>query len=505
MTCTAYQQLEAIFARYSHLENSVRILSWDRRTLMPARSGKTRTKITATLHGLATETICNPQVGELLAVAEDREQACLTPWQAANLREMRRKWNHLSSVPAALQTAIAELAGPTESAWEMARRDNDFGLFSGHLRQYLALQIEASRIRGEIAGLDPYDTLLDEHEPGLRKAKIDPLFDDLAGFLPSLANAIAEKQSHEPPALALAGPFPLDKQAALSRALAGMVGFDFERGRLDVSAHPYTSIVPGDIRITTRFDTDDVRGGIMSTIHESGHANYETGLPEEWHFQPVGLARGGALHESQALIFEMQASRSAPFIRHLSRLLRTTFGRDGPAWTDANILRNYRRVRPGHNRVDADEVTYPLHIILRYRIERRLMDGSLDVDDLPEAWNEESRALLGVAPPRVAEGCLQDPHWVIGYMGYFPVYTLGALIAAQLFEKAATEEPDLHEALAGGDFVPLLRSLRRHVHALASFPATSDAIVEQATGEPVSTRAFKTHLIRRYLEETVTG
>jgi carboxypeptidase Taq len=500
MTDSAYGQLESIFERVAHLAAGERTLSWDRRTLMPPGGGKSRAKVLSTLRTIANETLCSPRVRDLLDAAET-DSLALNPWQAANLREMWRVWRHATAVPISLQTAIAELAGPTESAWQCARRDNNFQSFVAPLRTYLDLQTEASRIRGEAFGIAPYDALLDEHEPGMRMATIDPLFDDLAGFLPDLLRRITRKPSRVPRPIPLEGPFPEPKQFELSKALATLIGFDFEHGRLDKSAHPYTSAVPGDVRITTRFRPDDVREGVTATIHESGHAMYEAGLPCDWRFQPVGLARGGAMHESQSLIFEMQASRSTAFIQHLAKLLRESFGGQGAAWTDRNVLNHYRDVAPGFIRVEADEVTYPLHIILRYRIERRLVDGSLRVADIPAAWNAMSKELLGIVPPTDSLGCLQDPHWTMGYVGYFPVYTLGALIAAQLFAKAKQDEPELVAALARGDFSPLLGWTRHHVHRLGSFHSTGEEMIVQATGETLSTKALEEHLVARYLEE----
>lgn len=501
MNDSPYRQLESLFERAALLTTGERTLSWDRRTQMPPGGGASRAKVLSTLRTIANETLCSPQVRDLLDAAEADAQANLNPWQAANLREMRRLWRHTTAVPLSLQSALAELEGPTESAWQCARGDNDFQSFVAPLRTYLNLLIEASRIRGEAFGIAAYDALLDEHEPGMRMSTIDPLFDDLAGFLPDLLERITQKQSRVPPPIPLEGSFPEDKQLELSKALAILVGFDFEQGRLDTSAHPFTSTVPGDLRITTRFRPDDVREGIMATIHESGHAMYEAGLPADWRFQPVGLARGMALHESQSLIFEMQASRSTAFIRHLAKQLRDSFGGEGAAWTDSNVLHHYRQVAPGFIRGDADEVTYPLHIILRYRIERKLVDGSLRVADIPDVWNAMSQELLGIVPPTDALGCLQDPHWTMGYVGYFPAYALGALIAAQFFAKATQDEPELIAALARGDFNPLLRWTRRHVHSLGSFPATGEDLIRQATGATLSTKAFKEHLVARYLAE----
>ena len=499
MKLSAYAQLESTFARLGHLNAAERTLSWERRTLMPPGGLRSRAKVLSTLRTVSNETLCNPRVSDVLDAAESDDGATLNPWQAANLREMRRVWRHATAVPLSLQGAIAELEGATESAWQRARQDNDFKSFVGPLRAFLDLQIEAATTRAQAFGLAPYDALLEEHEPGMRQASIDPLFDDLAGFLPGLVREVVDRQRAAPGPIPLSGPFPEDQQFALSKTLATLIGFDFEHGRLDKTAHPFMSGIPGDIRITTRFNPDEVRDSIIPTIHETGHAMYEAGLPADWAFQPVGLARGGATHESQSLIFEMQASRSSEFIRHLAQLLRESFGRQDAALTDENVLQNYRLVTPGFIRGYADEVTYPLHIILRYRIEREILDGSLQVADIPAAWNALSQELLGVVPPTDSLGCLQDAHWAVGYFGYFPLYTLGALIAAQLFAAAQRDEPELLAKLGRGDFSALLRWTRHNIHRHGSFYSTGAELVRQATGEALSTRALKKHLQARYL------
>lgn len=495
-----YAQLESIFAHIGQLNAAERTLSWERRTLMPPGGMQSRAKVLSALRKVSKETLCSSRVTDLLDAAENDLYTTLTVWQVANLREMRRTWRHATAVPISLQTAIAEIEGPTEVAWQRARANNDFAGFIAPLRTYLDLQIEASRIKGSAMGLAPYDALLEEYEPGLRMARVDPLFDDLAGFLPELVGGVTQKQRAVPDVIPLTGPFPEEKQYALSKRLATLIGFDFEHGRLDTTAHPFTSSgVPGDVRITTRFNPDEVRESITATIHETGHAMYELGLPAEWAFQPVGVPRGYAIHESQSLLFEMQASRSTEFIGCLAKLLRESFDRRDAAFTDVNVLRNYRRVAPSHLRIHADEVTYPLHIILRYRIERALIDGSLSVADIPAAWNEMSEQLLGLVPPTDSVGCLQDAHWAVGYFGYFPVYTIGALMAAQLFAAAQRDEPTLLADLGQPDFSALVRWTRRNVHSVGSLPATGDEIILRATGEALSTGALKKHLVARYL------
>jgi carboxypeptidase Taq len=497
----AYGELSEIFELTGRLRAAEQVLFWDSRTMMPPGGADSRAKLLAALRTAANERISAPRVGELLDRAEAQALEKRDCWEGANLREMRRLWRAVTAVPLALQAAIVERSGAAQTAWDAARANNDFGSFVEPLQELLALQIEAARIKSDAFGLSPYDALLEEHEPGIRTAAIDPMFEELATFLPELVRKIAAKRRNEPAAIPLPGPFETIKQRALSESLARAVGFDFHHGRLDTTLHPFASGVPGDIRITTRFSPDDPLSGIICIVHETGHAMYEAGLPESWGFQPVGAARGGATHESQSLLFEMQAARSLPFLRYLAVLLRATFGGEGTAWSDENIRRLYRRVGPTFIRVEADEVTYPLHIILRYRIEQALLGGDLTVADIPHAWKLESERLFGIAPPSHTLGCLQDIHWSMGLLGYFPTYTLGALCAAQLFEAATRAEPEIPAALGRGEFTPLLRWARQNVHHWASFLPTGAEILQRATGKALSTAAFKDHLTARYLEE----
>jgi carboxypeptidase Taq len=256
--------------------------------------------------------------------------------------------------------------------------------------------------------------------------------------------------------------------------------------------------VPEDVRITTRWDERDFTRGLMGVLHETGHAMYERGLPAARRLQPAGAARGMTLHESQSLLVEMQASRSREFVSFLAPRAAAAFGGSGTAWEIDNMHRIYTRVSRGLIRVDADEATYPCHVILRFRLERALIAGDMSLDDLPAAWNDGMRELVGVVPPDDRDGCLQDIHWPGGAWGYFPTYTLGALAAAQFFETAVAASPEIPAALARGDFAPLMAWVRPNVHAKASSDST-DAIVAVATGKPLGVDAFRRHLERRYL------
>jgi carboxypeptidase Taq len=382
--------------------------------------------------------------------------------------------------------------------WRQARPKGDFAAVLPSMQALLDLVRESAAAKSEPMGCAPYDALLDEYEPGGTAARIDVVFDQLAAFLPDFLGRVLERQATAPQPLAPQGPFPIAAQEALARRLMAVVGFDFDHGRLDTSLHPFCGGVPDDVRITTRYDVDDFAKSLMGVLHETGHALYERGLPAAWRTQPVGAARGMAAHESQSLLMEMQACRSPEFVGYLAPLARAAFGGDGAAWTADNLKRMYNRVSPGFIRVDADEVTYPAHVILRYRLEKQIIAGDLAMADLPGAWNEGMRTLLGITPPDDGQGCLQDIHWYDGAWGYFPTYTLGAIAAAQLFAAAKAAAPEIPAAIGRGDFAPLVGWLRQNVHAWGSFHSTDD-LLQQATGRPLDPQAFEAHLTARYL------
>ena len=492
-----YAELQRRFARLSAVQRASAILNWDRSTMMPDGASEDRADQLATLGVIAHGMISAPEMPDLLARAEEGS-AGLDPWRAANLREMRRLWVHESALPADLVEARTRATSACEMAWREAKKTADFKALLPTLGEVLTLIRRAGEAKAAALGTTLYDALLDEFEPGGRAARIDVLFAELTSFLPGLLGRVIEHQKRKPAPLVLDGPFPVEQQRKLGEELIRLIGFDFSHGRLDVSAHPFTGGTADDVRITTRYDEADFARALMGVLHETGHGLYEAGLPRDWRRQPVGNARGMALHESQSLLMEMQACRSDAFIAFAAPRMRAAFGKDGPAWTADNLHRLYTRVAPGFIRVDADEVTYPLHIMLRYRLERALLAGDLPLADLPAAWNEGMRELLGIVPPDDALGCLQDIHWPDGGWGYFPTYTLGALAAAQLFAASRRAHPGLLGSIGKGDFAPLLGWLRANVHGKGSL-ASTDQILIEATGAPLGTAAFKAHLESRYL------
>ncbi|MCJ2105066.1 carboxypeptidase M32 [Methylobacterium sp. E-041] len=489
-----YSSLERRFARLDAIGAAAGILGWDSQTLMPDGAADGRADQLAVLRGIAHEILTAPETADALSAADE---TALDPWRAANLAEMRRLHAHAAAVPGDLVEASSRAISKAEMVWREARAQSDFRMLLPHLAEVLRLQREIGAIKGAALGLGTYDALLDEYDPGMRRATIDPLFADLRTRLPGLVAEARERQAREPTPLPLDGPFPVEAQRRIGLALMRALGFDFARGRLDISLHPFCGGATDDVRITTRYDAADFGRALMGVLHETGHALYEQGRPAAWRNQPVGKARGMSLHESQSLIVEMQACRSREFFAFLAPLVRTEFGRDGAAFTPENLHRLHTRVEPGFIRVDADEATYPAHVLLRYDLESALIAGDLAVADLPGAFNDGMRSLLGLEVPNDRLGCLQDIHWPSGAWGYFPTYTLGAMAAAQLFTAAKRDEPGILPGLAAGDFAPLRGWLRRHVHEQGSRLPT-DALLEQATGRPLGTEAYLAHLETRY-------
>ena len=359
------------------------------------------------------------------------------------------------------------------------------------------LSRQEAQIRADARGGSRYDALLDIFEPDMTSARLDSLFADLKSWLPSLLSQAVEKQAKQT-LIAPQGPFPIAEQRELGLQAMRILGFDFDGGRLDISAHPFCGGVPQDVRITTRYNENDLLSALFGVIHETGHARYEQNLPRPWVDQPVGLARSTAIHESQSLFFEMQLGRSERFLNRLLPAVRERFG-DRPAFSQENFVAWNQQVKPGFIRVDADEVSYPAHVILRYEIERALIDGEIEVDDIPSLWDEKMQHWLGLSTTgNYRDGCMQDIHWTDGGFGYFPSYTLGAMYAAQLMAAARRALPTLDRDIEEGDFSALFDWLRQNIWQHGSRFTTSQ-LIQQATGEDLNSRYFREHLTTRYL------
>lgn len=496
---TAYDSLEARFRRIALVGEAGAVLHWDYATQTPEGGAESRADQLAELQAISHTLLTSVETEDQIAAAQD-SAASLDEWQAANLREMSRRVRRARALDEAFVTKFAKACSATEQAWRRARAESDFAVVGTLLAELTELVREKAVRIGEVLALDPYDALLDAYEPGSRAAKIDPVFDDLAQFLPPFLEEVLAHQAKEPAALAPKGPFPGATQRDLGVKFMEILGFDFSRGRIDVSHHPFCGGVPDDVRITTRYDEDDFTSALMGVLHETGHALYSQGLPADWRLQPVGDALGMSIHESQSLLMEMQVCRSRAFLAFAAPVMRETFGGKGSAWETDNLIRLYHKVERSFIRVDADEITYPLHIILRYRLERAILAGDLQIKDLPTAWNDTFKSLIGLDVPDDANGCLQDIHWFDGAFGYFPTYTLGAMTAAQLYQAAKSQDAAIPSGIEKGDFAPLLAWLRENVHSLGRrLPATD--LLTETTGRPLEAAPFKNHLRARYLNK----
>ena len=491
----SYAKLEQRFVQLHHLAHLGAICGWDRATMMPAGGNEARAAALAELSLLMHQKLTAPEMSDWFAAAAEEP---LAPQQQISLGEMRRQWQQATVLPEALVQAKSLAGSRCEHAWRSQRQQNDWHGFLSNFREVVQLSREEAQIRAAASGLRPYDSLLDLYEPGMRSGRLDQLFGELKSWLPELIHQVSERQQHET-VMAPQGPFPTAKQAELGKQVMQLLGFDFNRGRQDVSVQPFCGGVPSDVRITTRFDEADFTQSLMGIIHETGHARYEQGLLPEWLALPVGQARSMGIHESQSLFFEMQLARHPAFIAQLAPQIRAAFG-EQPAFSQENLIRLYSRVKPGLIRIDADELTYPAHIMLRYEIEQQLIEGHINAADIPELWDLRMQQYLGLSTRgNFREGCLQDIHWTDGSFGYFPSYTLGAMYAAQFAAALQRELGDFGSLLRQEDgLAQLFGWLRQHIWQLASTQET-DALVRQATGESLSPGHFRRHLEQRYL------
>ncbi len=498
MALSPYQQLEQEFRRLHAFRSAASILRWDAAVMMPRGSSDLRGEQLAALETESHALVTSPRVSRLLDRADANAQG-LEDWQLANLREMRRERDHAIATPQSLVSRLAKATSRAEIKWMEAREKSDFKLFAPYLEEVINLLRDKAGLLGKALNLEPYDALADEFSPGLRSKEIDTIFTTLGRRLPGLIQEVIDLQAKRPP-IEFTGRFTASKQRQLALEMMKALGFPFDRGRLDESEHPFTGGVPGDIRISTRFNPADPLTGLMGILHELGHAMYDVGLPEAWRGQPVGRDRGMAVQESQSLLLEMLICRNRPFLNYLKPLLHKAFGVSGPEWEVENLYRLSVRVRRSLVRVDADEVTYPVHVMLRYEIENEILNGELKIKDLPEAWNSRMEDRLGVRPTNDAEGCLQDVHWAVGSFGYFPSYAIGAVIAGQLYEALRNDRPELDAEIAAGQFTGLFEWLRQNVHGVGASVGTPE-LIQNATGKPLSASAWLRYVEAKYLED----
>ncbi|WP_263785672.1 carboxypeptidase M32 [Salinibacter grassmerensis] len=480
---TPVEDLRTHLAPIEDLKSAAAVLTWDQETHMPDGGAEARAQQLSTLQSTAHERFVDDQTGVLLDQAADAvdDTDPLDP-DAALIRVTRRDYERAVRVPSSLVAELSKAKSQAQQAWKQARQNDDFSRFAPHLETLVDLSVE----KAEAIGYEnePYDALLTEYEPGRTTAEVVTLFDTLRDALVPLVDTIdnAPQINNE----ILRGTYPQSEQRAFGRSVIADFGYDLDRGRQDVSAHPFTmSFSPDDVRLTTRYDEDNVGSALFSTIHEAGHGLYEQGIDPSLARTPLGDGTSLSIHESQARLWENHVGRSRPFWRHYLPALKDHFPDALGGVALEPFYRAINRVEPSLIRVEADEVTYHLHVMLRFELERGLIDGALSVNDLPSRWNEAMDASLGVVPDTDTNGVLQDVHWSQGAFGYFPTYTLGTLTAAQLMDTIEDDLPGLPAHIADGDFAPLLDWLRARVHRHGR-KLTAPGILERATGDNLS-------------------
>jgi carboxypeptidase Taq len=491
----SFQKLDELGHKLEALEHALAILGADEATHMAVGGGEKRAEAMAALAGMYHARATAPEIADWIEAAE---RETLNKEQAAALFEFRRHYTNLTCLPADFVERQTKARMRCEQLWRDLRAKNDWAGFLPALEGVLSMVREEAAMRADVLGLEPYDALMEQYDPGNRATEITQVFADLKGFLTDFvpkALAMQEERVRLRPVKPLTGVYPVEKQHELGLAMMAAVGFDLSHGSLSVSHHPFCGGVPTDVRITTRYRTSEFLSALMGVLHETGHALYEQNLPEVWAHWPLGKARGMAVHESQSLFVEKQIGRNPAFWRWALPVVEKHLGEN---WTLEDILPHVHHVERGLIRVDADEVTYPLHVILRFELEQDLVAGKLDVADIPEAWDAGMRAYLGLSTiDNPADGPMQDVHWAGGAFGYFPSYTLGAMMAAQQWAALVKEHPSADDDLARGDFSAVNEWRRENIWSQGSFWSTPQ-LMERATGEKLDAAYFIAHLKKRY-------
>ena len=493
---TAYQKLESKVAEISALEHLMGLSSWDEATNLQPKGAPDRAEMTAQAAGLRQQLLLDGEFGDLI---EQSAEEPLTDMQAANVRVARRERLHAVAIPESLLKESKRVFSDSHIAWLENRPKNDWKSTAPKLAASVEVAIEMSEHLSEAFELEPYDALLNQYEPGITQAVIDPVFDEVSKHL---VKNVATVEANQADPIPFEQDFSEEDQLKLAQVMMADLGFDFSRGRLDQSAHPFSCGSVNDARITTRIGQVDFTQSLYAVFHETGHARYTQNLPADWVLQFAGEATGMAVHESQSLFMEMQVCRSDPFLKYLLPKLESTLELDGStsAWTLDNLRNHIRFVKRDLIRVYADELTYPFHILLRYSIEKQLCRRELQVEDLPDAWDEHMKDLLDLdTRGNFKDGCMQDIHWFEGLFGYFPCYLLGAIYAASLFEACERKIGSVTTSIEAGEFRVISAWLAENIHSKGSL-FEGPELMKQVTGEPLKANAYLRHLERRYLQ-----
>lgn len=491
----SYIKLEQKFAEADVLGQIGAILSWDTSTMMPKGASALRGNQLAYLTQQMRSIIFNDDVKESLMDALQNIDK-LNNWQSSNLRMMQKTFDSYAAVPSEVEQKYILACNKAEMVWRDARAQNSFKIFLPELSNVIAITREIAKYRADYFHItDHYEALVDIYDPGRKLSEIDSAFARLEQFLPPFIQKIQKQQGEKQQFDHF---FDIEKQKTLGLEIMKIFGFDFEHGRIDTSTHPFCGGHSGDIRITTRYSTSNLFPSIYGVIHETGHALYEQNKPKSWITQPVSSALGMSIHESQSLLAENQIGLSKEFIEFLHPQIVKLFDLNPTIFSVDNIYSNLTYVEPSFIRVEADEVTYPLHIVLRYKLEKLLISGDLQSEDIPSVWNTEFSKYFGIEVPDDSSGCLQDIHWSSGGFGYFPSYTLGALTAAQVMHKIRSVLPNTDKDIASGNLQNIYSWLQEHIHSQGSIHLTADKLLLHSTNETLNPEYFIRYLESKY-------
>lgn len=495
MTSKNYQNLVEKLSEVSYLNGTMSTLGWDQEVVMPIGASEARAQQISVLAGVIHERMTDPRLGDCLAALETEDSSCFNALQICNIREARRKYDLETKISKKLVKEMAELSSQGHTVWVTARQNNKFSDFAPLLKRFIKLKKEWAQC--VFPDMEQYDANIDNFERGTTMAEITPMFERLKAELIPLIQSIQDRQ-YQPDSSFLQGTFPVDKQEALARRISKDIGFKFDCGRMDVSVHPFCGgSHPTDVRITTRYKDSDFIESLYAVIHETGHGLYEQGRMLESRDLPASESLTMGIHESQSLFWERMIAQNKFFCIHYFKTIQATFPDNLRSATADSLYRAINTCKPGFIRVEADELTYPLHIILRYEIEKGLFDGSIAVDDLPEVWNDMMIKYLGIKPPTDTLGVLQDSHWSSGAFGYFPSYTLGAIYACQFYRTMADELSDVEKKIETGNFARIKTWLNEKIHRQGSL-FTPQELVCRITGEPLNPDYFIDYLKRKY-------
>lgn len=492
----AYDELIRRMKEIDLLGNCAGLLGWDQRTLMPAKASPYRAEQLTLLSGMVHQKFTDPEIGGMLGEVEGSSlvaDAVSAP--AVNVREWRRSYDRATRLPQALVEELTRTCSLAHDVWVEARRASDFPKFRPWLEKVVGLKRQEANAYGYTH--HPYDALLEDYEPGETTANLTRVFADLREALVRLIGEVVGSGRHPDTSL-LSRDYPIDRQETFGKMAAAAIGFDFEAGRLDVTVHPFCSnLGPGDTRLTTRYDARQFNMALFGILHEAGHGLYEQGMDPGHAGTPMAQAVSLGIHESQSRMWENFVGRGRAFWTHFFPLARHLFHESLAGVSPDDLHFAINDVRPSFIRVEADEATYNLHILLRFELEQALLTGDLAPGDVPGAWNERFRKYFDLTPPDDAQGCLQDTHWSGGGIGYFPTYSLGNLYAAQFFAQAGKDLGDLEAQFARGEFLPLRDWLQEKIHR-QGMRYKANQLVERITGKPLSHEPLMAHLRAKY-------